>query len=144
MTTGIMSASDEYSPHIGQIYLKYNARLRGNFLSQLGDDSEAEECVQETLRLFFFFMKDRCWESEVKLLDVYLMRIAGGVCSKKLAEKRARSANVLGRHEKESLFDRIRREVIQPVQKRMELKQLFLRMFGNVRQPTLKQLPDLR
>jgi DNA-directed RNA polymerase specialized sigma24 family protein len=140
MTTGTMSASGEYTRYIGQIYQGYNARLRGNFLALLGNASDADECVQETLRHFFYFMKDRCWESDVKSIDAYLMRIAGGVGSKKLAEKRAQREDSLGRHENDSLLDKVRREVFQPIQERVKFKQLFLRIVDNFRQPRLKQL----
>jgi hypothetical protein len=139
-----INASEEQSQYLGQFYEEYYARLRSYFQLQLGDASEADDCVQETLRHFFFFMKDRCWEAEVKLINFRLRMIAGGVCSKKLAKKRARLANGSGRQEKESLLDKIMREVLWPIRSRMEFKQMFIKMFGNVRQPRLKQLSALR
>jgi hypothetical protein len=136
-----MSASGEYSLYIGPIYQRYNARLRSNFLSLLGDEREADECLQETLRCFFFFMQDRCWESEAKLIDVYLMRIAGAVSSRRLARQRARLVEAGA---KERVLEKLRREIIKPLQAHAALKQLLLRTFGGVRQPSLQQLSVLR
>jgi hypothetical protein len=141
MNTGTMSTSGEYSLYIGQVYQRHNARLRSNFLSQLGDETEADECLQETLRHFFFFMQDRCWESEAHLVDVYVMRIAGAVCSRRLARKRALAASA---PEQKSLLERLGREALKPVQASAALKQLFLRTFANAGQPSLEQLSALR
>lgn len=139
MNTATMSASGEYSIHIGQVYLRYNTRLRSNFLSQLGDEAEAEECLQETLRHFFFFMQDRCWESEVELIDVYVMRIAGAVCSRRLARKRALPAAA-----PERLLDRLGHKMFKPVHAGVVLNQLFLRAFGSATHPRLHELSALR
>ncbi len=141
MNIGTMSASGEYNRHINRVYQRYNARLRSNFLSQLGDEAEARECLQETLRHFFFFMQERCWESEDDLVEVYVMRIAGGVCSRRLARKRLLLAST---HEQESLLDRLGREVLKPIQASVALKQFFLRAFGYARQSSLQRLSALQ
>jgi hypothetical protein len=140
MNTGTMSASGEYSLYIGPIYQRYNARLRSNFLSLLGDEREADECLQETLHCFFFFMQDRCWESEAKLIDIYLMRIAGAVSSRRLARRRARVAKAGA---KEGVLEQLRRTIIRPLQARAAFKQL-IGTFGGLRQPSLRQLSALR
>jgi hypothetical protein len=144
MAMGTMEACDEYSRHVGLIKQRYGAKLRRNFLSQLGDASEAEACWQETLRYFLLFMEDHCWEPDEKLTRVYLLRLAGAVCSRRLAEKRLRCASGCGRWEGESALDKIVRELIQLARWRVEFKQLFLKIFGSVRQPRLKQLAALR
>lgn len=141
MNTGTLSASSEYSLYIGPIYQRYNARLRRNFVSLLGDEREADECLQETLRRFFFFMQDRCWESEAKLIDTYLMRTAGAVSSRRLARQRARLAEAIA---KEGVLEQLRREIIKPLQTYSALKQLLLRTFGGVRQPSLQRLSALQ
>lgn len=139
-----MSAGGDDSGRVGTIYLTYHAKLRGNFLPVLGDASEADECVRETFRHFFYLMKERGWESDAKKRDRYLMRIAGGVCSRRLAEKTRRRASALARVEQESLLDKLRREVLRPAEQLAHPRQLFVRAFGFVRQPRLKHLFALR
>ena len=136
-----MSASGEYSRHIGQVYQSYNARLRGNFISLLGDEAEADECVQETLRHFFFFLKDRCWESEAESMDVYVMRIAGAVCSRRLARKNVPPTNA---RRKESLLNRLGRGLLKPVRIGTALKHLFPETFGDAGHQSLRQLSAVR
>jgi hypothetical protein len=144
MSKEIMSANGEHYRYYGKVYQKYNAWLRGNFLRQLGDDSEVDECVQKTFDYLFLYMEDRCWEAEKKLIGYRLRMIAGGVCSKKLAERRARPANGSNCQEKARLLDKIRREVLRPISERMEFKQMFLRIFGRAKHPRLKQLSAYR
>lgn len=110
MTIATINASEDQSQYVGQVYQEQYARLRRYFLTQLGDGDEADKCVHETLRRLFFFMEDRDWEAEAEYVPVYLMRIAGFLCSRKLGEKRAqRAAGVAGGGE--SLFNKIRAEV---------------------------------
>jgi len=117
MTLSMINASEEHSLHIGQVYQEHYARLRRYFLAQLGNASVADACVQETIRRFFFFMEDRCWETDAEYIPVYLMRIAGFLCSRRLAEKRVRR----------SLFNRIKNEVLETINALTKLWQLFLR-----------------
>jgi hypothetical protein len=117
-----INASEEQSQYIGQVYQEHYARLRHYFLTQLGNTSEADDCVQETIRHLFFFMEERCWEAEAEYIPVYLMRIAGLLCSRKLAEKRLQSANNLDGNESNSLFDKVRIAVIRTMKERIEFK----------------------
>jgi hypothetical protein len=94
---------------------------------QLGDTSEADDCVHETIRRFFFFMEDRNWEAEAEYMNVYLMRIAGLLCSRKLAEKRSRFAGSLVNDGNKSSFNKVRVEAIQTIKERLQFKQFFLR-----------------
>jgi hypothetical protein len=107
---------------------------------QLGDASEADACVQDTIRCCFFFMEDRCWEADAEYVPVYLMRIAGGLCSKNLAERKALHKNWLGWREVAGLLNKIRRRVVQPIKERAESIRLFLRAQG-VRQHHLWNAP---
>lgn len=126
MTISTINASEEHSQHIGQVYREHYARLRRYFLAHLGDASEADQCAQETIRRFFFFMEDRCWETDVEYIPVYLMRIAGFLCSRRLAEKRVRRSNSL-KGENNSLLNKIKNKVIQAINELAEFRQLFLR-----------------
>jgi hypothetical protein len=139
-----MSVGVEHSRHFSQLYQKYNAPLRSDFLSQLSDASEATECVWKTFGYFFSYMKDRPWDEDEELIVYRLRMIAGGVCTRKLTEKRACLANVPAHQEKENLLDKVRREVHRPAVERMEFKQILLGMFGSFRQPRLKQLSAFR
>ena len=93
MKIAAINANEDHVQYIGQVYQEHGARLRHYFLVQLGDTSEVDDCVQETICRFFFFMEDRQWEAETKYISVYLMRIAGLLCSRKLAEKRKQRAD---------------------------------------------------
>jgi DNA-directed RNA polymerase specialized sigma24 family protein len=119
MRMATIDAGEEHSRYVGRIYQEYYAGLRYYFLSQLGDASEADACVQKAFSLLFFFMKDRCWETDAEYVHVYLMRIAGQLCSKKLATKRARRKNRLGLDRAESLLHKIIDGVIQPARERL-------------------------
>jgi hypothetical protein len=144
MTITTINASEEHCLYIGQVYEEYNVRLRDYFLAQLGNTREADNCVQETIRLFFFFMEDRCWETDAEYIPVYVMRIAGFLCSRKLAERSGRRKDSLISHKTSVLFDKIRTEVAQTIKGRAEFWQLFLRIRGNNRQSRVKQLTSLR
>jgi hypothetical protein len=122
MSITTINVSEEQSQYVGQVYEEHYARLRRYFQLQLSDTPEADAGVQETLRHFFFFMEDRCWEAEAEFIDVYIMRIAGAVCSRRLARKRVRLTNA---PMIESLFYRLTHEVLKPIQVGMALKQLF-------------------
>jgi DNA-directed RNA polymerase specialized sigma24 family protein len=127
MTISTINSSEEHSQHIGQIYREYYARLRRYFLAQLGNASEADHCAQETIRCFFFFMEDRCWEADAEYIPVYLMRIAGFLCSRKLAEKRLRRSNSLDCSENNNLFNKVKNEVVQAINEFTSFRYLFLR-----------------
>jgi hypothetical protein len=92
MRVADIKASEEQSQYVGQVYQEHYARLRDYFLPQLGDASEADACIEETFNLLFFFMEDRPWEAEAEYIPSHLMKIAGLLCSKRLAAKGARRA----------------------------------------------------
>ncbi len=123
-----INVSEEHSRYTGRVYQEHYASLRHYFLTQLGNTSEANDCVQETMRHFFFFMEDRCWETEFEYISVYLMRIAGQLCSRKLAEKRVQRRNNLGVNENNNLFNKIKSEVIQTIKGHIEFRQHFLKL----------------
>lgn len=79
------------SQRVGQVYGKYYPRLKRYFLRQLGDPSEADDCVRETVYRFFDFMRRRRWEEEAEYVPVYLMRTACIVCSENLSRKAQRA-----------------------------------------------------
>jgi DNA-directed RNA polymerase specialized sigma24 family protein len=136
MTIGTINTSEDHSRYIGQVYQEQYARLQRYFLIQLGDSSEADDCVQETIRRLFFFMEDRNWEAEAEYIPVYLMRIAGLLCSRKLAEKRSQRAASLSNNENNSLFVKIKIEMIKALKERVEFKQSIRRQaVGTLGQP---------
>jgi DNA-directed RNA polymerase specialized sigma24 family protein len=116
MTIASINASEDQNQYVAQVYEEQYARLRRYFLVQLGDSSEADDCVHETMRRLFFFMEERNWEAEAEYIPVYLMRIAGLVCSRKLSEKRSQSA-----------FHKVKLMAIQAIKERMESMKTFLR-----------------
>jgi hypothetical protein len=129
---------EEHSRHIGLVYQKYYARLHYYFQAQLGDTPEAEDCVQETIRRFFFFMEDRVWEADAENVPVYLMRIAGALlCAKRAAAGQVGGGKAAGR------FGRIRNELIQPFRARLESVRLLLKALG-VGQPGTRPAHALR
>jgi hypothetical protein len=129
MRISTINAGEEHSQYFGQVYQEHYAGLRHYFLTHLGNASEADACVQETINYLFFFMEDRCWETDVENVPVYLMRIAGGLlCSKKLDGKTVYHKNSLGDNVPNGLFAKIRNEVIQPIKARIEFMWLFLRV----------------
>jgi hypothetical protein len=95
MKIGNIDAGEEHSKYVWQVYQEKYQKLHSYFLAQLDDSSEADDCVLETIRCLFFFMEDRDWETESEYISVYLMRIAGFLCSRKLSEKRLLRANSL-------------------------------------------------
>ena len=130
MTIVNFDASEDQSHHVAKVYQEQYAGLRHYFLIQLGDGPEVERCIQETMRRFFFFMEDRDWEAEAEYVHVYLMRIAGLLCSRMLGEKR--SGRAVGRLEGgKGLFNKVRAEVIRAVRERVELVRIFLGLQGH-------------
>jgi DNA-directed RNA polymerase specialized sigma24 family protein len=127
MTIATINASEEHSQYIGQVYQKHYARLRHYFLTQLNSASEADDCVQETFRRFFFFMEDRCWEADAKYIHIYLMRIAGLLCSRKLSETRAPHATKADNSRRNSLFNKVRAEAAGVMKERGEFIRSILR-----------------
>jgi DNA-directed RNA polymerase specialized sigma24 family protein len=127
MTITTINASEDHNHYIGQVYQEHYAKLRHYFLIQLGSISEADDCVQATIRYFFFFMEDRCWETDVEYIPVYLMRIAGSLCSRRLAKKSVQRSNNLDGSKNNSLFNKIKNEVIQTINGLVQFRQLFLR-----------------
>ena len=126
MTVVNIDASEDQSHHVAKFYQEQYARLRHYFLTQLGDDAEAERCIQETVRHFFYFMEDRDWEAEAEYIPVYLMRIAGQLCSKRMGEKASGRAE-----ENKGLFNKVRAEVIRAVKERIEFMKVFLGLPGH-------------
>lgn len=120
-----IKAGEEHSQYVGQIYQEHYARLRNYFLTQLGDASEADACLQETFNLFFFFMEDRCWEAEAEYLPAHLMKIAGLLCSKKLAAKGTRRKHRFGDGVRDSLLGKLGSGVVQAVRECVALGQLL-------------------
>lgn len=127
MTIATINAGEDQNQYIGQVYQEHSAQLRHYFLTQLGDASEAENCVQETIGRLFFFMEDRDWEAEAEYIYVYLMRIAGLLCSRKLGEMGPQRTTGLNKNEKKSLFNKVRIEVIETIRERREFIQFILR-----------------
>jgi DNA-directed RNA polymerase specialized sigma24 family protein len=105
---GNIHASEDQSMYIGQVYQEEYASLRNYFLTQLGDESVADDCAQKTLQQLFFFMEDRDWEAEAKYITVYIWRIAGFLCSRKLCEKRSQRANRVNDYGNKSVFNKVR------------------------------------
>jgi DNA-directed RNA polymerase specialized sigma24 family protein len=126
MTIATINASEDQSQYIGDVYQEHGARLRHYFLVQLGDAAEAEDCVQETICRLFFFMEDRNWEAEAEYISVYLMRIAGLLCSRKLSEKSSRRTSSLNKGGKKSLFNKVRTELTETIKHPRELIQFVL------------------
>jgi hypothetical protein len=126
MTITTIDADEDHSQYVGQVYQEHYPRLRHYFLVQLGDPSEADDLVQETMRHFFFFMEDRHWEGEAEYVPAHLMKIAGLLCSRKLAEKRSRRAADLGDIESNGLLNKIRAEAVRTIKERMEFKRVVL------------------
>jgi hypothetical protein len=82
------------------------------------------------MRRFFFFMKDRDWEAEAEYIPVYVMRIAGQLCSKRLGEKRSRrAAGLCGKSR--GMFNQVRVEGTRTIRERIELMKVFLRLTGH-------------
>lgn len=132
MRIAIIDVGEEHSQYVGQVYQEHYGKLHHYFLALLGDASEADACVQETIRRFFFFMEDRCWESDMEYMPVYLMRIAGMICSKKLAGKQARRKR-LGDNKVLGLFDKIRIEIAQFINEHITYSPHYLRYLCNIR-----------
>jgi DNA-directed RNA polymerase specialized sigma24 family protein len=134
MSIRAINADEEHNHYVGQVYEEHYARLRRYFLTQLHDAAEADECAHETISRLFSFMKDKEWEAEY--VFVYLMRIAGRVCTRKLNEKGARRAACLDGKGR-GLFDRIRAEVAGAVRERSNFVRFVLSpLDGHGRHPS--------
>lgn len=116
MTIIKIDAGEDHCQYVGQFYQEQYERLRRYFLRQLGDGSEIDDCIRETMRHFFFFMEDRDWEREAQYITVYLMSIAG-----KVAERRLECAAGRG------LFSKVRAEAVRTIKERVEFMTFFLR-----------------
>jgi DNA-directed RNA polymerase specialized sigma24 family protein len=127
MTINAGSFCEDHSQYIGQVYREHYARLHHYFLIQLGDASEADEGVHETIGHLFFFMEERQWEEEAEYIFVYLMRIAGFLCSRKLTEKRSQRSASLDENENNSLFNKVRTGAIRTIKERIEFGKFLLR-----------------
>lgn len=126
MTVQTVNAGEDQTQYVAQIYQEQYARLLRYFLRQLGNAAEAEACVQETIRRLFYFMEDRDWESESEYVPVYLMRIAGLVCSRKLREGRSKLQERFDRNAGRGLLNRIRTEAVETVKERIEFVRRIL------------------
>jgi DNA-directed RNA polymerase specialized sigma24 family protein len=122
-----INTSEGHSKYIVEVYQEHYARLRHYFLRHLENTCEAEDCVQETINRFFFFMDDRDWEAEAEYISVYLMRIAGLICSRKLAEKRRQRADNPNVNGNSCIFTNLQTLVLQAIKEGLEFKQIFLR-----------------
>lgn len=123
-----INASEDHNHYVGQVYKEHYGRLLHYFSMQISDTSEADNCVHETIRYLFFFMEDRDWEAEAEYINVYLMRIAGLLCTRKLAEKRSQCVHSLIENGNKSSFNKIRDEVLQTIKGHLQFKQFFLRL----------------
>jgi DNA-directed RNA polymerase specialized sigma24 family protein len=142
MTIATVNASEDQSQYVGQVYQQEYARLEHYCRTQLGDTPEAEACVHETIRRFFFFMEERDWEAEAEIIPVYLIRIAGLICSRKLGEKRLRRSARPECNTRRGLFNKIRTEAAETMKERIELVKSALRpAAGGGRQSTLTEVP---
>lgn len=124
MTIADIDASDDQCQYVGQVYEEQYARLRRYFLRQLGDGPEADECARETVRRLFFFMEDRDWEAESEYIPVYIMRIAGLLCSRRLRERGSRRPGEGGH---DGFFNGIGAVAVAAVMERVGLARLLLR-----------------
>lgn len=120
MTINAGSVSEDHSQYVGQIYREHYGRLHHYFMSQLGDAAVADECVDETVRHFFFFMEERQWEEEEQYIFVYLMRIAGLLCSRKLAARRPPRPADLAARTRRGMLEKVRTEAVATVKKQIE------------------------
>lgn len=144
MRVAVINGVEEHSRHIGQVYQEHYARLRHYFQAQLRGAAEADACVHETIRRFFIFMEDRCWEEDEEYVPIYLMRIAGGLlCSKKSAAAALRRRSGLCGGKAGHLFCKIRNEVFRPAKELLASVQLFLRAWVG-RKPQGQHAPPLR
>lgn len=142
MRIATINTSEDQSQYVGQVYQQHYARLRHYFLTQLGDASEAEDCVHETIRRLFFFMEERDWEADKKYIPVYLIRIAGLLCSKRLGEKRARRSAVPSYNARRGLFNKIRTAAVEAMKERVEFIKSILRPAGDeARRPSFPEAP---
>lgn len=132
MTLETIKASEDQSQYIAQVYQQHYARLQRYFLTQLGNVTEAEECIHETINRLFFFMEERDWESEAEYIPVYLMRIAGLLCSRKLSEKRSGGPSELGHGGRRGLFNKIRVEAREAMKERIDFIRSVLRPADSV------------
>jgi DNA-directed RNA polymerase specialized sigma24 family protein len=126
MTIATINASEDQSQYVAEVYQRHYERLKRYFLTQLGDASQADDCVHETVRHLFFFMEDRDWEAEAEYIFVYLMRIAGSICSKRLGELGPRRTDGLN-NVRDSLFNKVRTEAIATMKERVEFIRAVLR-----------------
>jgi hypothetical protein len=127
MKTLNFNVSEDHGNRFAQVYLENHSRLKRYFLSQLGDGPEVDDCIEETMRHFSFFMEDHDWEVGTEYIPIHLMVIAGGVCTRTLGEKRTSSSAVFG-NESHSLFNKVRAEATRAIKERIELMKLFLRL----------------
>ncbi len=130
MTAADINAGEDQSRYVGEMYQQHGARLRRYFLTQLGDAAEADACVGETLSRLFFFMEERDWEAEAEYVPVYLMRIAGLLCSRKLGERRAGRPAAPAQPGRRGLFNKIRAEAAEAMRERAGFIKSVLRPAG--------------
>lgn len=121
MTTSIRNAGDDYGGRVGRVCESQYARLWRYFLIQLGDAPEADRCVRETLYRFFVFAGRRRWEEVAGHVQGCVMRMAVGVCSEKLAERR-RLADARGDDDGEGALRRMTEEAARAVRERLRLE----------------------
>jgi DNA-directed RNA polymerase specialized sigma24 family protein len=126
MTIAAINTSDNFSQYVEQVYEKYYSRLQYYFLRQLGNLSEAEACVQDTIYRCFVFMQALRPEEQVDCMNVYLMRIASGLCLQKLVEKRWQRVDKFDEdNDQNSMFNKIRDESIKSMKERLQSERLF-------------------
>jgi len=127
MTIATIDANEDHSQYIGEVYEEYYGQLRQYFMKQIGNTTEVDNCVQETIRLLFIFMQDRSWEVEVEFIYVYLMRIAGLLCSRKLAENMSQRRDSFDNNESNNALNKIRTEARQALKECIQFKQFCLK-----------------
>lgn len=129
--------SEDHNQYVGPVYEQYYAKLFRYFLMNLRNAPEAAACAEKAILIFFVHMKDRCWVEEEEFVSDNLMKIAGGVCTEKLIEKKERREN--------SLLGRFVGGVAQSVRERVDAARFHLSgEGGGGRLPGVRQLLSLR
>lgn len=123
MITATMNVDHDLERYIDQVYEKQHAGLLRYFRVQLGNISEAEDCVQETIYRFFLFMKGRCWDKEMEYISVRLMKRAGILCMEKLREKQPQSMHSLDDSKSPDSFNEIKAAAINSIKERLRVSE---------------------
>lgn len=124
MVEAAIYPDDDHIRFVEHVYEKQHARLLRYFWVQLGDISEAEDCIQETIYRFFLLMVGRCWSNEMEYISVRLMKLAAILCMEKLAETKLQDVDSLDDSEHPDGFNKIRDAAICSIKERLRVTQL--------------------